>query len=77
MDLSWENTWRPVVRTAIQVFIATYGASNIINVLGGSATFDVSLARAAGAAALVSVVTALWRIFLDPSPIPSLARKSE
>ncbi len=66
-----------ILRTAVMTFIGVYGASNIINVVSGTSTFDASLARAAGAAAAVSIVTALWNIFLDPSAVPSLRLKAD
>jgi hypothetical protein len=57
-------------------FIGVYGGANLVNALGGSSGFNVSLARSAGAAALVAVVSLLWNLFLDPSPVPSIRLKT-
>lgn len=66
-----------VLRAAIMAFVSTYGASNLLGVAQGSQQFDSSLARAAVVAGGVVIVSAIWNIFLDPSPIPSLAPPEE
>jgi hypothetical protein len=73
--LDYPELVKRVVRTAAMSFIGVYGGANLVNAVGGSAAFNVSLAKSAAAAALVAVVSLLWNLFLDPSPVPSLELK--
>ena len=75
--LDYPELAKRVVRTGVMAFIGVYGGANLINLLGGSSSFNVSLARSAGAAALAAVVSLLWNALLDPSPVPSLRLKGD
>lgn len=63
-------------RTFIAAAIVVYPAPALIGVLAGHQPLDLSALRAAGVAGGVAVVSWAWRMFLDPSPIPSLCLPS-
>ena len=60
------------VRAFIGAFIGIYPLTNLVGSLGGSQPLDVAALRSAAAAGLVALVMFLWRLFVDPLPVPTL-----
>ena len=64
------------VRTFIAAFIAVYPAPAILGALSGSQPLDTSALRAAAVAGVAAIVSLVWRLFIDPLPVPTLADKT-
>jgi membrane associated rhomboid family serine protease len=64
------------VRAFIAAFIVIYPVSNLIGAASGSQPIDTSALRAAAVAGLIAAVAFVWRTFLDPLPVPTLADKN-
>lgn len=60
------------LRTFIAAFLATYPAPAILGALSGSQPIDTTALRAAAVAGLAAIVSVAWRLWIDPSPMPSL-----
>jgi hypothetical protein len=63
---------RRVARTFIATFLAVSPLSNIAGTTIGAQPVETSVLRAAIVATIASLVTFLWLVVLDPSPLPSL-----
>lgn len=59
-------------RSFIQAFLVVYPGSALVNWLAGTTELDMNLLRAAAVAGGVAALSFLWRMFLDPSRVPSL-----
>jgi hypothetical protein len=57
------------VMRAIRTFVQTMAAALVANQTG---TIDVAWAKAATVSAGAAAISVLWRLVLDPSPVPSL-----
>ena len=64
------------IRTFVAAFLAIYPASNIIGAFSGSQPLDTSALRAAAVAGVAALVSLVWRAFIDPLPVPTLADKN-
>ena len=71
------NLAKKVVRVFIFAFLAVDPAPALIGYLSGSQPIDTSALRAAAVAGFAAVVTLLWNLIMDPSPIPSLKVTNE
>lgn len=60
------------VRTFIQAFLIVYPGQALINWAVGTGELDMDLLRAAAVSGGIAVLSFLWRMFLDPSRVPSL-----
>lgn len=63
------------IRFFIVGFIAVYPASNLIGAASGSQPLDLHALRAAAVAGLIAAGGFIYRAFVDPLPIPTLADK--
>jgi hypothetical protein len=64
------------IRTFVAAFIAVYPAPAIIGAFSGSQPLDTSALRAAAVAGVAALVSLVWRLFIDPLPVPTLADKN-
>jgi hypothetical protein len=76
-NVDWADTARKTARTFVFAFLAVYPAPAIIGALSGTQPLDTSAVRAAAVAGLAAVISVVWRVVVDPSPIPSLAPKAD
>lgn len=76
VDSLYLSAFKRGVRTFVAAFIGVYGIPQILEWLGGSAPLDTSALRAAAVAGFASVVSLLWRAFIDPIPAPTLSDTS-
>jgi hypothetical protein len=60
------------LRTFVQTFLAVYGVPAILGALSGSQPLDLSALRSAAVAGFAASIALLWRLYLDPSLVPSL-----
>jgi xanthine/uracil/vitamin C permease (AzgA family) len=64
------------IRTFVAAFLAVYGAPAILGAASGSQPIDTNALRAAAVAGIAAVISLVWRAFIDPLPIPTLADKN-
>lgn len=64
------------VRAFVTAFIVLEPVSNIIGAASGSQPLDISAVRAAAVAGLIAAGSFVWRTFIDPLPVPTLADKN-
>ena len=64
------------IRAFVAGFIVVYPASNVIGAASGSQPLDVGALRAAAVAGLFALAMFIWRGFIDPIPVPTLADKT-
>lgn len=64
------------IRSFVTAFIVVYPVSNLIGAASGSQPVDLHAARAAAVAGLVALGSFVWRAFIDPLPVPTLADKT-
>jgi hypothetical protein len=60
------------IRSFIQAFLVVYPGQALINWAMGTGELDTNLLRAAAIAGGVAALSFVWRMFLDPSRIPSI-----
>lgn len=61
------------IRYFIVGFIAVYPASQLIGAASGSQPLDLHALRAAAVAGLIAAGGFIYRFFVDPLPVPTLA----
>ena len=64
------------VRTFIAAFVAIYPAPAILGSLSGSQPIDTSALRSAAVAGIAAIISLVWRLWIDPLPVPTLADKT-
>jgi hypothetical protein len=60
------------IRSFIQAFLVVYPGQALINWAVGTGQLDTNLLRAAAVSGGVAALSFVWRMFLDPSRIPSI-----
>ena len=60
------------IRSFIQAFLVVYPGQALINWAVGTGQLDTHLLRAAAISGGVAALSFIWRMFLDPSRIPSI-----
>lgn len=64
------------VRSFVTAFIVIEPVSNLTDWASGRALLDVGALRAAGVAGAIAAGSFVWRTFIDPLPVPTLADRS-
>lgn len=64
------------IRAFVTAFIVILPVNNLIGVASGSQPLDTSALRAAAVAGLIAAGAFIWRTFIDPLPVPTLADKN-
>jgi len=60
------------IRSFVQAFLIVYPGQALINWAMGSGHLDTHLLRAAAISGAIAAFSFVWRMFLDPSRIPSI-----
>jgi hypothetical protein len=60
------------LRSFVQAFLVVYPGQALINWAVGTGHLDTHLLRAAAISGGVAALSFVWRMFLDPSRIPSM-----
>lgn len=63
------------IRSFVVAFIVIDPVQNLIGAASGSQPLDTSALRAAAVAGLIAAGSFIWRTFIDPLPVPTLADK--
>ncbi|MBA3841041.1 MAG: hypothetical protein H0X39_00200 [Actinobacteria bacterium] len=63
-------------RSFITAFIIVYPVAGLIGVANGTNPVDWSLARSAAVSGGIALGSFIWRQFIDPLPVPTLADKT-
>ncbi len=64
------------IRTFVVAFLAILPAPALLGELAGSQPIDTSAWRAAAVAGFAALLSLIWRVFIDPIPVPTLADKT-
>lgn len=75
MNAKYKSGLIRAIRAFVTAFIVIEPVSNLIGAASGSQPIDTSALRAAAVAGLVAAGAFVWRTFIDPLPVPTLADK--